>query len=98
GLLLLGIFGGVLAVILALGFVLSNLLVAAILGVPVALLVTTIIFGRRVEKAAYASLEGQVGAGANALATLRRGWTIDPAIAVTRNEDVVHRAVGRPGI
>jgi hypothetical protein len=30
--------------------------------------------------------------------TLRRGWTVTPAIAVTRNQDIVHRAVGRPGV
>lgn len=98
GLLLLGLFLGVLVVFLGLGFVLSNPIMWTIMGVPSALLVVTIIFGRRVEKAAYSSLEGQLGAGANALSTLRKGWKVDPAIAVTRNEDVVHRAVGRPGI
>lgn len=98
GLLLLGLFLGVLVVFLGLGFVLSNPIMWTILGIPSALLVVTIIFGRRVEKAAYSSLEGQLGAGANALSTLRKGWKVDPAIAVTRNEDVVHRAVGRPGI
>lgn len=98
GLVLLGLFLGVLAIFLALGFVLGSPLMWTILGVPSALLVVTIIFGRRVEKAAYSQLEGQLGAGANALSTLRKGWKVDPAIAVTRNEDVVHRAVGRPGI
>lgn len=98
GLLLLGLFLGVLVVFLGVGFLLSNPIMWTIMGVPSALLVVTIIFGRRVEKAAYSSLEGQLGAGANALSTLRKGWKVDPAISVTRNEDVVHRAVGRPGI
>ena len=29
---------------------------------------------------------------------LRRGWDVKPAIAFTKNQDVVHRVVGRPGI
>jgi hypothetical protein len=32
------------------------------------------------------------------LNALRRGWTVTPAVAVTRNQDVIHRAVGRPGV
>jgi hypothetical protein len=29
---------------------------------------------------------------------LRRGWKVDPAIAFNRNQDIVHRVVGPPGI
>lgn len=98
GWLLLGIFLAVFGVALGLGFVFGSPLMWGIMGAPAALLVVTIIFGRRVEKAAYSQLDGQLGAGANALNTLRKGWTVEAAIAVTRNEDVVHRAVGRAGI
>lgn len=98
GLLLAGIFLGVVAVFVGLGFVLDNPILWGLTGVPVGFLVMMIVFGRRVEKAAYSRLEGQLGAGANALSTLRRGWTVDPAISVTRNQDIVHRVVGRPGI
>ena len=68
------------------------------LGVMTGLMVTMIVFGRRVEKAAYAQVEGQAGAAAAALQMLRRGWDVKPAIAFTKNQDVVHRVVGRPGI
>lgn len=98
GLLLAGIFLGVVAVFVGLGFVLNNPILWGLTGVPVGFLLMMIVFGRRVEKAAYSRLEGQLGAGANALSTLRRGWTVDPAMAVTRNQDIVHRVVGRPGI
>jgi uncharacterized protein DUF4191 len=98
GLLLAGIFLGVVAVFVGLGFVLDNPILWGLTGVPVGFLLMMIVFGRRVEKAAYSRLEGQLGAGANALSTLRRGWTVDPAMAVTRNQDIVHRVVGRPGI
>ncbi|AWB91928.1 DUF4191 domain-containing protein [Aeromicrobium chenweiae] len=57
-----------------------------------------IVFGRRAEKAAYAQVEGQRGAAAGALQMLRRGWEVKPAIAFNKNQDVVHRVVGRPGI
>ena len=29
---------------------------------------------------------------------LRRGWDVKPGVAFTKNQDVVHRVVGRPGI
>lgn len=98
GLILLGIFLAVLVVFVVIGLLLNSPILWGLVGLPFAFLVTVIVFGRRVEKAAYARLEGQLGAAANALSTLRRGWTVDPAVAVTRNQDVVHRVVGRPGI
>jgi hypothetical protein len=98
GLLLAGIFLAVVAVFVGLGFVLNNPILWGLTGAPVGFLLMMIVFGRRVEKAAYSRLEGQLGAGANALSTLRKGWTVDPAISVTRNQDIVHRVVGRPGI
>jgi Domain of unknown function (DUF4191) len=98
GIVLLGVFLGIAAVFAALAIFVGPWFVWAVIGFPVALLATTIVFGRRVEKAAYSQIEGQTGAAASALQTLRRGWTVSPAIAVTKNADVVHRVVGRPGI
>jgi hypothetical protein len=43
-------------------------------------------------------MEGQVGAAAGALGLLKRGWTVDQAIAFNKQQDVVHRVVGPPGI
>jgi hypothetical protein len=61
-------------------------------------LVALIVFGRRAEKAAYAQVEGQVGAAAGALGMLKRGWKVDQAVAFNKSQDVVHRVVGPPGI
>jgi hypothetical protein len=61
-------------------------------------MVALIVFGRRAERSAFAQIEGQPGAAASAMNLLRRGWTVTPAVAVTRNQDIVHRAVGRPGV
>ena len=38
------------------------------------------------------------GAAASALTTLRRGWKTEPAVGFTKQQDVVHRVVGPPGI
>jgi hypothetical protein len=92
GWILLAVFLAVVAL-----FVLAGLLIGApvylgVIGVPVAVLVVTIVFGRRAERAAYSQVEGQPGAAAAVLQSMRRGWTITPAVAATRNQDVVHRA------
>jgi hypothetical protein len=76
-----------------LGLVMS--IVGALLG---GLLETMIVFGRRAQTAAYKRLEGQPGGGAAALTMLRRGWTTEPAVAFNKQQDVVHRVVGPPGI
>jgi uncharacterized protein DUF4191 len=71
---------------------------AVVFGLLSGLLAVLIVFGRRAEKAAYKQVEGQPGAAAGALQMLKRGWDVKPAIAFTKNQDVVHRVVGRPGI
>lgn len=69
-----------------------------VMGTLSGLFAALIVFGRRAERAAYAQVEGQAGAAAGALQMLKRGWSVKPAIAFTKNQDVVHRVVGLPGI
>jgi hypothetical protein len=88
----------VFAVLLAIGLVIGHPIYTGIFGALFGVLAATIIFGRRAEKAAFSQVEGQAGAAAAALNMLRRGWTVTPAVAVTRQQDLVHRAVGRPGV
>jgi hypothetical protein len=99
GLILLGVF----VVVAVLGYLVFmwlpggpglDIATAVLLG----LLAALIIFGRRAQKAAFAQIEGQPGAAAAALGMLRKGWKTDPAIAFNRNQDLVHRVVGPPGI
>jgi hypothetical protein len=99
GLILLGTF---LLVGLA-GFALVLLLTrhlafGAVMGVLFGILGLLIIFGRRAQRAAIAQIEGKPGAAAAALGMLRRGWKTEPAIAITKQQDVVTRVVGPPGI
>jgi hypothetical protein len=88
----------VLAVALALGFLFDHPIYFGFLGFITAAFAALLLFSRRAERAAYAQVEGHVGAAAAALKALRRGWTVTPAVAVTKNQDAVHRAVGRPGV
>ena len=67
-------------------------------GLMFGLLAALIVFGRRAQKAAYSQMEGQPGAAAAALRMLRRGWRSDPMVAFNKQQDVVHRVVGPPGI
>jgi hypothetical protein len=69
-----------------------------LIGVLTGVLAVLIVFGRRAQKAQYAAMEGRPGAAAGALGMLKRGWKTDPAIAFTKQQDVVHRVVGPPGI
>ncbi|TIC79886.1 DUF4191 domain-containing protein [Nocardioides sp. GY 10113] len=73
-------------------------IMAVISGILVGFLALMIVFSRRAQKAAYARLEGQPGGGARALTMLRRGWTVEEVVAFTRQQDMVHRVVGPPGI
>ncbi len=86
----------VVALLIPVGTVTKVLII--VLGFSAALLLTTFIFGRRAERAAYASISGQQGAAAAVLSSLRGGWFTTPGVAVTKNEDLVHVTVGRPGI
>ncbi|MDQ3155369.1 MAG: DUF4191 domain-containing protein [Actinomycetota bacterium] len=75
-----------------------GIILSVVFGILTGILADLIVFGRRAERAAYAQVEGQVGAAAGALQMLKRGWDLKPAVAFTKNQDVVHRLLGRPGI
>jgi hypothetical protein len=98
GVILLGVFLVVVAIFIGLGFVLGHPILVGIFGVTFGVLVALIVFGRRAERAAYGQVEGRPGAAGAALGMLRRGWTVQQAVAFTKNQDIVHRVVGRPGI
>jgi hypothetical protein len=98
GAFLLGAAVGFVAFLLLPGDGALGWVIAGVGGLLLGLLLALIVFGRRAQKAAYGQMEGQPGAAAAALQMLKRGWKTDPAIAFTRQQDVVHRVVGPPGI
>ena len=99
GLILAGIFVGVVALFVVVALLLKqSVWFWGFIGIMFAILAVTFVFGRRAEKAAYAQVEGQPGAAASVLNALRSGWFTTPAVAVTKNQDFVHRVIGRPGV
>lgn len=86
------------ALLLALGFVVGHPVYLGIFGLLVAFVVGTAVFGRRVQGTAFSQVEGQLGAGAAVLSNMRGDWRVTPAVGITREQDMVHRVLGRPGI
>jgi len=97
-LIVLGPAFAVLAILVVLGILIGHPIYLSILGVLGAMFVGMAIFGRRATSTMYAQVEGQPGAAASVLQTLRGDWRTTPAVAFNRNMDLVHRVVGRPGV
>ncbi|GII60046.1 membrane protein [Sphaerisporangium krabiense] len=89
---------GTLAVFVVLGLVTGLVWQLIVLGLMVAVTVGMVVFGQLAQRAQYSMLDGQPGAAAAILQSMRGNWEVTPAVAVTRDQDVVHRAVGYPGI
>ncbi len=96
---LLAVGLGTFVVVLALGFALKAPILFGLFGIPMALLATTFIFGRRVDRSVYKQMEGTPGAAFAALGRLRKSYTTEQEpIAVNRNGDLVFRVVGKCGV
>jgi Domain of unknown function (DUF4191) len=81
-----------------LGLIVGPLWLWLPIGVLTGLVVGMNIFSRRVQRSAYAEMEGQPGAAAGIVERMRGEWRLTPAVGVNRHQDVVHRVVGRPGV
>ena len=97
-LVLLGTFVGVWALFALVGWAVGWLIPLLILGFLVAATVTMGVFYRRATGAALREVEGQPGAAAGLLNTMRGDWQVTPAVAFNASQDLVHRVVGRPGV
>lgn len=95
--------------LLLIGLIFGHPIYFGLMGLPVGLLVVTLIFGRIAQKAAYGQLDGQPGAAGAAMSGLRKGWYFEqePVAAETSrarnvrevgNAAMVFRAVGRAGV
>ena len=94
-----GIFVLTFAVVFVPIFLWLNWPTALLIAFPLALLAATYWFSRRAMRAAYTQIEGQPGAAAAVIQSLRGGnWLVTPGIAVNRSQDIVHRVVGKPGV
>jgi len=95
---IVGVFAITWAIGISIGLVIGHPIYIGFVALPVAVLAAMFFFTRIASSAAYVSIEGQIGAGASVLMAIRKGWTTTPAVAVTKNQDMVHRSVGRAGI
>jgi len=89
---------GTAAVIIIVGYFVGLIYAFIPLALVGGLLVAMVLFGRLATSAQYAMVEGQPGAAAAVLQSLRGGFTTTPAIAANRSMDVVHRTIGKPGV
>jgi hypothetical protein len=88
--------------VLTFGIIIGNNLghpiYAGFITLPVAFLAAFFLFTRYANTAAFASIQGQLGAGASVLMSIKRGFVTTPAVNVNRDQDMVHRVSGKAGI
>ena len=96
-LVLIAFFGPFLLLLL-IGFVVGHPIYLGFLGLMIGLMAAAFVFGRRVQKTAYSQVEGQLGAAAAVLNNMRGDWRVTPAVGFTREQDLVHRVLGKPGV
>ena len=91
-------FGVTLVIFEIVGVILSDYIVFTVFGVTGGVLAAFIVFGRRAQASALGEIEGQPGAAAAIVSSMRGDWRLTPNVAATRSMDVVHRVVGKPGV
>jgi hypothetical protein len=96
--LVVGAFVITLAVFVLVGLLINQPIYVSVLGLLFALVATAAVFGRRVQRTAFGQVEGQLGAAAAVLSNMRGNWRVTPAVGFTKEQDLLHRVIGRPGI
>lgn len=87
---------GLLFFLIGLIFGLEWLLLAP--GLLIGGLIAFILFGRRVQRSAFAKVDGQAGAAAWVLDNMQGKWRVSNGVAGTAQLDAVHRVIGLPGV
>ena len=85
---------------LVIGLLLENPVTWVLIAIPFGLFAAVLVMNRLAERAMFAQIDGRPGAAGAALSTLRRGWIVreEPVAVNPRTQDVVFRAIGRPGV
>ena len=89
---------GVIVVFVLLGLATGLAALLIPLGVLIGVITAMVLFGRFSQQAQYSAIDGQLGAAAAILQSMRGDWTVTPAVTANRTMDVVHRAVGKKGV
>src|SRR6202050_2974678 len=85
---------GIIVVFVLVGLFTNLIALLAPVGVLLGLSGAMILFGRFAQQAQYSAIDGQLGAAAAVLQSMRGDWTVTPAVTGTRPVDGGHRAVG----
>jgi hypothetical protein len=93
-----GVAVGVIVVFVLIGLFTGLIAFLTPLGVLIGLGAAMILFGRFAQQAQYSAIDGQLGAAAAVLQSMRGDWTVTPAVSANRSMDVVHRAVSKKGV
>jgi len=97
--LLPAVFVGVAVIVSLVGIWMEPWYVWLLLGVMMGLTATLYLLINRAKRASFTRHKGQPGSAEIALSLLnKKKWTSSPAITMTKQLDVVHRAVGPAGI
>jgi uncharacterized protein DUF4191 len=93
-----GVAVGIIVVFVLVGLLTGLAAFLIPVGVLLGLSGAMILFGRFAQQAQYSAIDGQLGAAAAVLQSMRGDWTVTPAVTGNRSMDVVHRAVGKKGV
>lgn len=95
-------FVAAIAVFVGLGLVFgasgAGLIVWIIMGMVGGALAAVVVLSRKVNGAVFTQLDGQPDAAARVLTTMRGNWTVNPGVGIDREQNLVHRVVGRCGV
>lgn len=75
-----------------------SIVIWVVLGVLGSLLAVMVVLNLRANSAMMNEAEGQPGAAAAILETMRGDWRVSAAVQVTTQQDFVHRVLGKPGV
>jgi hypothetical protein len=99
-LILLGYFLLAAAVGFAIAYLVTsgNIIFGSINAFLFGLVGVLVVLSRRSQRAMYKTVEAELGAAGRVLQMLRRGWKVDAPVAVNKQQDLVHRVIGPPGV
>lgn len=95
---MVGAFVGIVALFVLVGLLWKFLIYFIVLGIIFGTFGVLGVLYRRATKAGLAEIEGQAGAAAAVLQSMRGDWQVTPAVAFNVSQDMVHRVVGKPGV
>lgn len=83
---------------LAVGFAIDHVIIAPVIGAILGVLAALNLFFYRAQRGVYAEAADKPGVAVQVVRQMRGDWKITEAVQFNRNQEFVHRIVGRPGV